>query len=69
MTDLSRAMQPNAEPILVKRYAQSRLYDTASGRYVTIRDLRDWQTRRVSFVVRDAETDDDITRVLLSQDK
>jgi polyhydroxyalkanoate synthesis regulator protein len=30
---------------------------------------RDWQTRKVSFVVRDAETDDDITRVLLSQDK
>ncbi len=23
-------------PVLIKRYARSRLYDTASGRYVTI---------------------------------
>jgi PHB/PHA accumulation regulator DNA-binding domain len=34
-------------PILVKRYARSRLYDTARGRYVTIDELRQWQPRRV----------------------
>jgi polyhydroxyalkanoate synthesis regulator protein len=59
-------MQPQPEPILVKRYARSRLYDTAALRYVTVGDLRDWLARGVPFVVRDRETGDDITAVLLA---
>ena len=59
-------MHPRPEPILVKRYALSRLYDTAALRYVTISDLKDWLARGVPFVVRDAETGDDITRLLLA---
>ncbi len=51
---------------LVKRYARSRLYDTHTARYVTVDDLRSWVTRGVSFRVIDAETGDDITRVLLA---
>ena len=47
---------------LVKRYARSRLYDTHTARYVTVDDLRSC----VSFRVIDAETGDDITRVLLA---
>lgn len=52
-------------PILVKRYAQSRFYETANARYVTLDELRQWARERVVFTVRDAETGDDITRVLL----
>ena len=51
---------------LVKRYARSRLYDTQEGRYVTLDDLRLWASRGVPFTVVDAESGDDITRVLLA---
>jgi polyhydroxyalkanoate synthesis repressor PhaR len=54
------------EPILVKRYATRRLYDTVAARYVTLDDLRQWKERGVAFEVRDAETGDDIARVLLA---
>jgi hypothetical protein len=30
------------EPILIKRYAGSRLYDTSKARYVTVEELRKW---------------------------
>ena len=36
------------EPILIKRYARSRLYrDPANQRYVTVKQLRDWMTRGI----------------------
>jgi polyhydroxyalkanoate synthesis regulator protein len=57
-------IQPS--PILVKRYARDRLYDTVAGRYLTTTDLQQWMARAVSFVVVDAETGEDITRVLLA---
>jgi polyhydroxyalkanoate synthesis regulator protein len=53
-------------PILVKRYARSRLYDTAEGRYVSVDELREWQRDGLAFCVRDAETGEDITRILLA---
>jgi polyhydroxyalkanoate synthesis regulator protein len=54
----------STEPILAKRYAESRLYDTAEARYVTLDDLQQWQTRGIRFEVREAETGADIARVL-----
>lgn len=54
------------DPIIVKRYAQSRLYDTRRGRYVTVADLRGWQRHGIAFVVLDTETHKDVTRVLLA---
>jgi hypothetical protein len=53
-------------PKLIKRYAQSRLYDTEAARYVTIADLREWQARGLAFTVVDAETNHDITTILLA---
>jgi len=53
-------------PKLVKRYARSRLYDTQAARYVTVADLLWWASKGIPFVVIDAETGDDITRVLLA---
>jgi polyhydroxyalkanoate synthesis regulator protein len=46
-------------PVLIKRYARSRLYDTARGRYVTLDELRRWRRERVAFVVQDAEMGQD----------
>jgi len=57
---------PAMNPILVKRFGRSRLYDTAEGRYVSIDELREWQREGIAFCVRDAETGEDITRVLLA---
>jgi polyhydroxyalkanoate synthesis regulator protein len=54
------------QPILVKRYGKSRLYDTSGARYVTLEDLREWTKRGIAFEVRDADTGDDVTRVLLA---
>jgi len=54
------------DPILIKRYARSRLYDAANGRYVTVEELRQWRRDGVWFIVRDVETDADVTRVLLA---
>jgi len=50
---------------LIKRYSGSRLYDTEALRYVTIDDLMVWVSKGISFVVIDAETGEDITRILL----
>jgi polyhydroxyalkanoate synthesis repressor PhaR len=51
---------------LVKRYARSRLYDTEAACYVTLADLRSWVSKGIAFFVIDAETGDDITRILLA---
>jgi polyhydroxyalkanoate synthesis regulator protein len=52
--------------VLVKRYAQSRLYDTANQRYVSVEQLRRWAVEGVPFAVFDSETGEDVTLVLLA---
>ena len=53
-------------PVLIKRYARSRLYDPARLRYVTVEELPEWRRNCVAFVVIDVETGADVTRVLLA---
>jgi polyhydroxyalkanoate synthesis regulator protein len=60
-------MPAPSEPILVKRNAQRRLYDTRDLRYLSVANLREWRCRGVVFVVREAETGADITQVLLAE--
>ena len=55
-----------AAQILVKRYANDRLYDTAAARYVSLADLEAWFRDGTAFVVQDAATGADITRILLA---
>jgi polyhydroxyalkanoate synthesis regulator protein len=57
---------PASGPIIVKRYARSRLYDTANCCYVSVEQLRGWATRGVAFAVIDTETGDDVMRALLA---
>jgi polyhydroxyalkanoate synthesis regulator protein len=56
--------KPN--PIVVKRYAGSRLYDTVRHCYVSTEQLRAWSRKGVAFVVLDSVTQADITQVLLA---
>ena len=57
---------PKAQPVLVKRYARSRLYDTTNQCYVSVEQLRGWAAGGVAFSVIDTETGADVTRVLLA---
>lgn len=54
------------EPVLIKRYGGTRLYDGAAGRYRTVDELRGWLAERMPFAVYDADTGEDITLILLS---
>jgi polyhydroxyalkanoate synthesis repressor PhaR len=56
-----------AEARIIKKYPNRRLYDTALSRYITLEDVRRLVRDGVDFVVRDAQTDDDITRSILLQ--
>ena len=55
------------EPVVVKKYANRRLYDTSASAYVTLDDLAEMVKRGVDFVVFDAKTNEDITRQVLTQ--
>ncbi len=56
-----------SEPRVIKKYPNRRLYDTASSKYITLEDVRRLVLDGVQFVVRDAKTDEDITRTVLLQ--
>ncbi len=55
------------EPIVIKKYANRRLYNTAMSNYVTLENLCEMVQNDKMFVVRDARTGDDITRSVLTQ--
>jgi polyhydroxyalkanoate synthesis repressor PhaR len=54
-------------PITIKKYANRRLYNTATSSYVTLEHLRDMVKEGVEFNVYDAKTNEDITRSVLAQ--
>tara|TARA_R110002110_G_scaffold5945_15_gene30076 strand:- start:1375 stop:1989 length:615 start_codon:yes stop_codon:yes gene_type:complete len=53
--------------IVIKKYANRRLYNTATSSYVTLDHLCEMVKQGKEFVVRDAKTGDDITRSVLTQ--
>ena len=53
--------------VIIKKYANRRLYNTASSSYVTLDHLSDMVKEGVDFVVYDAKSNDDITRSVLTQ--
>ena len=52
-------------PITIRKYADRRLYNPASGGYVTLADLAEMARTRQDFVVVDAKTNQDATRSIL----
>jgi polyhydroxyalkanoate synthesis repressor PhaR len=54
-------------PVVVKKYANRRLYNTESSSYITLENLADMVRKGRDFVVYDAKTGDDITRSVLTQ--
>jgi polyhydroxyalkanoate synthesis repressor PhaR len=55
------------EPIVIKKYANRRLYNTGTSTYVTLEDLAAMVKKGEDFVVYDAKTSEDITRSVLTQ--
>lgn len=55
------------EPVIIKKYANRRLYNTRSSSYITLDDLSRMTREGVDFQVLDAKTGNDITHAILTQ--
>jgi polyhydroxyalkanoate synthesis repressor PhaR len=58
---------PERPPVVVKKYANRRLYNTDSSSYITLDNLADMVRAGRDFVVYDAKSGEDITRGVLTQ--
>src|SRR6201993_3946291 len=67
MNTPSRDNSSGAKPVVVKKYANRRLYNTATSSYVTLDDLAKLIKEGGDFVAHDAKTGEDITRSVLTQ--
>ena len=56
-----------AKPVVIKKYANRRLYNTKASAYVTLDDLSAMVREGEDFIVLDAKTGDDLTRSVLTQ--
>lgn len=56
-----------SQPIVVKKYANRRLYDTETSSYITLEDMCKYVKAGKDFVVVDAKTEQDLTRQVLTQ--
>jgi polyhydroxyalkanoate synthesis repressor PhaR len=54
-------------PVIIKKYANRRLYNTQTSSYVTLDHLCEMVKQGVEFEVRDARSNEDITRPVLTQ--
>jgi len=59
--------QSKSDPVVIKKYANRRLYNTQTSSYVTLDHLCEMVKAGTEFEVRDARTGEDITRSVLTQ--
>ena len=60
-------MEKNKEPLIIKKYANRRLYNTGTSTYAKLEDLAEMVKNGEEFVVLDAKTEEDLTRSVLTQ--
>src|SRR4029453_15923593 len=65
--DVARAAQQNGRHVIIKKYANRRLYNTDTSTYVTLEDLAEMVRSERDFVVYDAKTGEDLTHSVLTQ--
>ena len=58
---------PGNGPVIIKKYANRRLYNTETSSYITLEHLAAMTREGRDFKVVDAKTDDDITHNVLTQ--
>ena len=57
----------SGEPVVIKKYANRRLYNTRSSSYITLDHLAKMTREDIEFKVVDAKTGADITHSILTQ--
>ncbi len=55
------------EPVVIKKYANRRLYNTQTSTYVTLDDLCEMVKEGTEFLVCDAKSGEDLTKQVLTQ--
>ena len=65
--EIPKAGEEGGEPVVIKKYANRRLYNTSTSSYVTLEHLSEMVRQGVDFTVQDAKSGDDITRSVLTQ--
>jgi len=58
---------PKKDAVVIKKYANRRLYNTETSTYVTLEDLAKMVRSDRDFVVYDAKNGDDLTHTVLTQ--
>lgn len=58
---------PKASHRIIKKYPNRRLYDTETSTYITLSDVRELVMGNAPFAVKDAKTNEDLTRSILLQ--
>ncbi|MFN2100673.1 polyhydroxyalkanoate synthesis repressor PhaR [Altererythrobacter sp. MF3-039] len=64
---MAKRKHDDGDPIIIKKYANRRLYNTGSSSYITLDDLAKMTRENVEFQVVDAKSGDDITHSILTQ--
>ncbi len=64
---MTQANGADGEKIIIKKYANRRLYDTSASAYVTLDHLSELVRNGKEFQVQDAKTGEDLTRAVLAQ--
>ena len=66
-TKTSAARSARGAMRIIKKYPNRRLYDTATSGYITLTDVRHMVVENTPFEVRDAKTNEELTRTILLQ--
>jgi len=64
---MARPRKKRDDMIIVKKYANRRLYDTSKSSYVTLEDLAEMVREGLDFKVVDAKSEKDLTQSVLTQ--
>jgi polyhydroxyalkanoate synthesis repressor PhaR len=67
MLNKTEAQPEKKEAVVIKKYANRRLYNTETSTYVTLDDLAQMVRTDKDFVVYDAKSGDDLTHAVLTQ--
>jgi polyhydroxyalkanoate synthesis repressor PhaR len=64
---VARDAEQESRPVIIKKYANRRLYNTDTSTYVTLEDLAEMVRGVRDFVVYDAKSGEDLTHAVLTQ--
>ena len=66
-SNVARDADQDSRPVIIKKYANRRLYNTDTSTYVTLEDLAEMVRAERDFLVFDAKSGEDLTHAVLTQ--